>query len=314
MKVGVCFSKELRGRMPFAHIVTKRPVYLRLLDLIAAQGWQPYVLTRLTYKGGGIFDGAWEYKNGKFYLRKNELKMDLVYDRSGGVDFPRGGDGLLVVNRGDFKILCWDKWATYKMIGHYMPKTFLLTKEKDIEKILPKIKTDFVVLKPFNGLKGFGVFIGPKENAKKFRFAKGYTKYIAQEFVDTKNGIKGITPGLHDLRVVVVNGEVVWCHVRVPLEGTYLANAAQGGNITEVDYKKVPEEIKKVVSEISEIFNREYDKPVFSLDFGIDTDGTPKIFETNDQIGFPKWEMKNRDKFLFALIENFKNKLYASNK
>ena len=34
-----------------------------------------------------------------------------------------------------------------------------------------------------------------------------------------------------------------------------------------------------------------------------------KIFEINDQIGFPRWEMKNRDIFLKALVLNFKSKL-----
>ena len=88
-----------------------------------------------------------------------------------------------------------------------------------------------------------------------------------------------------------------------------MANAAQGGNLTEVEYEKVPESIKDVVKKVSETFDKKYDNPIYSLDFGMDTNETPKIFEINDQIGFPKWEMKNRDAFLKALIENFKTKL-----
>jgi len=45
------------------------------------------------------------------------------------------------------------------------------------------------------------------------------------------------------------------------------------------------------------------------LDFGINEKGEPKIFEINDQIGFPRWEMKNRDVFLKALVENFRSKI-----
>ena len=44
---------------------------------------------------------------------------------------------------------------------------------------------NWVVLKPFNGLKGIGVFIGPKDATKNFRFSEKYKRYIAQEFVDT---------------------------------------------------------------------------------------------------------------------------------
>ena len=52
-----------------------------------------------------------------------------------------------------------------------------------------------------------------------------------------------------------------------------------------------------------------YDNPAYSLDFGIGKDGIPKIFEINDQIGFPKWEMKQRDVFLKELVYDFARKL-----
>ena len=308
-KVGICFSKDLQGQDPLGHIVTKIRVYLRLLDLMQKEGWEAYVLTRKTYKGGGIFDGGWQYRDGNFSLTKERIKIDLVYDRTGGIFFPPENDSLEVVNKRQFKILCWDKWATYKEIGGYMPATFLIESENDIPAILPKIKTEKVVLKPYNGLKGVGVFIGRKSDALGFHFPEKYERYIAQEFVDTTSGIPGITSGMHDLRVAVINGKAVWCHVRVPKKGTFTANAAQGGTLTEVDYEKVPSAIKNIVSEVSKKFTERYDNPIYSLDFGINSDGNPLIFEINDQIGFPKWEMKNRDKFLNALVDNFKSRL-----
>ena len=114
---------------------------------------------------------------------------------------------------------------------------------------------------------------------------------------------------MHDLRIVIVNGKVVWCHVREPVGDSFLANAAQGGNLTEVDYEKVPESVKEMVKKVSKLFLEKYDNPIYSLDFGINKDGTPKIFEINDQMGFPRWEMKNRENFLKSLITNFSDKL-----
>jgi glutathione synthase/RimK-type ligase-like ATP-grasp enzyme len=308
-KVGICFSKDLQGNSPLSHIVTKISVYLRLLDFINAEGWDAYILTRKTYKGNGKFAGGWKYLNGKFLLITTEIQMDLVYDKSGGLNFPLEGDSLKVINNREFKILCWDKWATYSEIKEYMCQTVLIENESGLIKIQDEIKTDWVVLKPSNGLKGLGVYIGQKEDALNFKFPEKYPRYIAQEFIDTSNGIPGITEGLHDLRVAVVNGNVVWCHVRVPAKGTYTANAARGGNLTEVDYAIAPDSIKEIVKKISEKFLKKYDNPIFSLDFGIDKDGTPKIFEINDQIGFPKWGMKNRDAFLKGLVNNFKTRL-----
>jgi hypothetical protein len=288
-KVGVCFSKEIGPPDPLSHIGKKRPVYLELLDRINNQGWNAYVLTRRTYLGDGLFDGVWCYQHGKFKIQKSKVKIDLVYDRTGGINFPPENDQLNVINNREFKLLAWDKYATYQEIGEYMPRTVWVG---DL--------CDKFVLKPFNGLKGEGVLIGEVSKPG---------KYIFQEFVDTSKGLPGIVKGMHDLRVVIINGKVVWCHVREPHPGKLLANAAQGGKLTEVDYAKAAESIKEIVSIISKKFYEKYDNPVYSLDFGMGADGVPKIFEINDQIGFPLPEMKNKDKFLEELILNFKSKI-----
>ncbi len=310
IKVGMMFSRDFLGIAPLGHIGIKRPVYIRLLGLCASQGWEAYVLTRKTYTGAGIFDGVWRFENGKFTQVFTPTKIDLVYDRSGGIDFPlEGDDSLIWVNRRDFKLLAWDKWAAYQVIGEYMPQTIIIEDRNELPEILSKIKSDWVVLKPFNGLKGIGIFIGSKIDALNFEFDKKYNRYIAQEFVDTGSGIPGITSGRHDLRIVIVNGKPVWCHVRVPAEGSLLANAAQGGNLTEIDFEKVPESIKEIVGKVSKLFSEKFDNPLYSLDFGMEKDGIPFIFEINDQMGFPKEGMEKRDNFLEGLITNFKSKL-----
>jgi glutathione synthase/RimK-type ligase-like ATP-grasp enzyme len=306
----MAFSREFMGDDPLAHIGVKKSVYMRLLSLCNNEGWDAYVLTRKTYKGNGIFEGAWKFNGERFDVVKTPIRIDLVFDRSAGIKFPPVGDTSVAwVNELDFKTLARDKWAAYGVIGEYMPQTFLLENEGEIPQALPKIKTDLVVFKPFNGLKGIGIFIGPKDVAANFRFGEKHKRYIAQEFVETGSGIPGIAKGRHDLRIVVVNGKVVWCHVREPVGESLLANAAQGGNLTEVDYAKVPESVKEIAEKISKLFLEKFDNPIYSLDFGINRDRTPKIFEINDQMGFPKWDMKNRDKFLFSLIDNFKSRL-----
>lgn len=308
-KVGVVFSKELQGNTPLSHIGAKLPVYLRFLDMLNDAGWDTYVLTRKTYLGDGVFAGGWIYKDGRFVLTNEKLKIDLIYDRTGGIDFPPSDQNLKVVNPREFKILCWDKWATYKEIGEYMPATFLINNESYIKSAINKAKTDTVVLKPFNGLKGLGVFIGNKKDALSFKFPDKFKKYIMQEFVDTSKGIPGIANGRHDLRVAVINGKAVWCHVRTPKGDNLIANAAQGGSVREVDYSVVPESVKKIVNKISEHFYKKYGNTVYSIDFGIGPDGVAKVFEINDQIGFPRIEMSTKDKFLMGLVESFKEKL-----
>src|SRR5260221_11461573 len=85
---GICFSKDFVGNDPLGHIGIKLPVYLRFLEFCKDEGWGVYVLTRKTYKGNGVFNGAWIFNNGKFNIIKDEEKIDLIYDRTGGVAFP----------------------------------------------------------------------------------------------------------------------------------------------------------------------------------------------------------------------------------
>lgn len=310
VKVGMCFSRPLLGNQPLDHIGKKLPTYIRFLELWMQRGWQVYILTRRTYQGGGKFKGAWLFSKSRFILKKEPVEIDLVYDRTGGLCFPPEDTGrTIVVNCRVFKVMCCDKYQNFLEIGRFMPKTFWVGKKENLEQVLPEVKTDWVVLKPFNGLKGIGIYVGPKKKALDFQFSQNYPIYIAQEFVDTSGGIPGIIKGKHDLRVVLINKKVVWCHVRTPPKGEFTANVARGGSITEIDYEKqVPDSIKKIVACITPPFYEKYDNPLFSLDFGMGKKG-PRIFEINDQIGFPLWEMRSRDVFLKALIENFKQKL-----
>lgn len=305
----MCFSREFEGNSPLSHIGKKLPVYLQLLLEIEKKGWEVYVLTRKTYLGESLFNGAWLFNNEKFERVEKEIKIDIVFDWVGNLLFPPAKNTLKVVNTRAFKELTCDKWSAYQLLNKYMPKTFWVGDFKNAQKLLPQIKTEIVVLKPFNGLRGKGIYIGDRKGLKNFKPEKSDTKFIMQEFVDTSLGVPNVTSGKHDLRIVITNNKVIWCHVRVPASGTYLANAAQGGNLAEVDYNNVPKSVKEIVKIISENFYDKYDNPIFSLDFGIDEKGRPYIFEINDQIGFPRVEHMGKDKFITELVNNFYGKI-----
>lgn len=305
----MCLSREFEGNTPLSHIGSKLPVYLQLLHECEKKGWKVYVLTRKTYVGDSKFNGAWLYKNNKFTKVDELIKIDIVFDWVGSLAFPPQGDNLTVINTRKFKELTCDKWSAYKLLGEYMPKTFWVGDFKNTKKFLDKIGTDILVLKPFNGLRGKGIFIGTRSELKNFKPDKNDTKFILQEFVDTSDGIPNVTEGKHDLRIVITNKKVIWCHVRVPAPNTYLANASKGGNLTEVDYKKVPLKIKKIVDIIAQKFYKDFDNPIFSLDFGVSEKGQPYIFEINDQIGFPRVHHKGKNKFIKELINNFSERV-----
>lgn len=306
---GICFSKKPHDKNPLSHLGIKLPVYIELLNKCKNEGWEVYVLTKTSYLGDSVFRGGWHFKgDNKVKWVDRDLKMDLVYDRTGGLEFPLE-DNHNFVNIKTFKTLCWDKWKAYQEYGKYMPATYWVGKGENLKEVLNDIKSKYVVLKPYNGLKGLGIYICNKTDAIDYKFSEKYPLYIAQEFIETKQGIDGITTNRHDFRVVVINGKIVWCHLRTPPDGSLKANVAGGGSIEEIGLNKIPSSVKEIVSSISKAFFDKYDNPIFSLDFGIDKNGIPHLFEINDTIGFPRWEMKNKDSFLKELVLNFKAKI-----
>src|SRR6266852_6244761 len=106
---GICFSKDFLGNDPLGHIGKKIPVYLKLLELCKDEGWNVYVLTKKTYKGNSVFEGSWLFNENKFTKIEEAVKIDLIYDRTGGIGFPPKNElNLKVFNNHGFKVLCWD--------------------------------------------------------------------------------------------------------------------------------------------------------------------------------------------------------------
>ena len=308
--VAIVFSKDPNHLDPLEHIVSKRPVYEEFMQLGNQSGFHMIITTRHAYKGNGIFSSYWDVDtNNKIHLQKKEVRVDLAYDRTGGLAFPLEQDSMIVVNTLEFKKISWDKWLMYEELETYMPKTFYVGEIENLIKVIDKVKSSLVVVKPIGGLGGRDIYIGPKDSALSFIPEKQNQLFIIQEFVETSGGINKITEGRHDLRVVCINNKIIWSHIRIPKIDSYLSNVKHGGELTEIDPSKLPEKILNTSREISKNFYKKYDNPLFSIDFGVDGKGNAVVFEINDQIGFPKTDMQNKNMFLDELIKNFKNKL-----
>jgi len=96
--------------------------------------------------------------------------------------------------------------------------------------------------------------------------------------------------------------------LRTPPKGSFKANVAQGGEIKEVEVSQLPESIREASLAAAKLFLEKYDNPLFSVDFGLGPDG-PRVFEINDQIGFPAPNMEQKNLFLQELVTNFAQKL-----
>lgn len=307
-KIGLVFSKPKDFVDPLSLMGVKRPTYEDLAKRFKERDSRLVVVSTKGYKGKGEFSWYYRIEPGKVDFTDEAIKLDAAYDRSGGLIFPAEGDDFKVVDNLQFKRFSWNKWKAYQLLGEWMPETYWLGKKENLSKVLPKIKGDWVVLKPFDGLKGKGIYIGPKDKAESFEFLQG-RDYLAQEFVDTTSGIVDLAPGVHDLRTVVINGKIVWSHVRTPPRGEYKSNVAGGGSLKEIEVKSIPKEVTNIVQKVVDIIYNRFDNPIFSVDFGVNEDGRPFIFELNDQMGFPRPEMKAKNLFISELVGNILSRI-----
>lgn len=229
-----------------------------------------------TYLGDGKFSKSWQFKNGNL-IETGEIQIDKIYDKGG---FKNDGKIPVLNNEIINRICNEDKWETYTLFKKNCPKTILVKNEKEFLGALAELDGDKKVIKPIDGSGGKGVFIGDdkylKSCPKKFPI-------LTQEFLDTSEGIPEIYKGIHDLRIVFINDDLIYSFYRTPPKGKLLANVAQGGSLAFISKDKIPKSAIKIANKVNTVLSQ-YGDRVFSIDFGF-VKGIPKIIELNSMVG-----------------------------
>lgn len=306
------FHKRKLGKDPFSTFGMKRSVYHDFFKRGIERGFDMYIASgKENYAESLIFCNAYRYTGEFFEPAAEALKADAVFDRSGGMFFPPENIGYKVLNDINFKRLCNNKNETQKIIGEFMPRSVKIENRPTLITQLKSFSPSVLaVLKPAKGMCGRGIVIDYPEKLAEEKIEDG-REYILQEFVDTSVGIPGIITGHHDLRVVIVNGEIVLSHVRAPKEGSLLANVAQGGSIQEVLIENIPSFVIDTVKKVQSCIDEKFDYPLYSIDLGIQKESGVFVFELNDQIGFPSKQMKATGKFLDKALDSLEKRALA---
>lgn len=254
--------------------------------------------------GNFSFAHTLRYTGTTFEPHAEIIQADAVYDRSGGTSFPTEEMSLKTLNNRAFKLLCNDKNKTKELLLDFMPKSSAITSSEELrERLLEYDQSRLAVLKPSKGMCGKGIIIDTPSRLASCVIEDG-TEYVLQEFIDTSEGIPGVTDHHHDLRIIIVNGTVLLAHVRTPKEGSLLANVAQGGSIQEVPLETLPPFVMEKVLKIQAIIDTAFDLPLYSIDFGIQSGTMAFVFELNDQIGFPRDNMLASPAFIEGILDS----------
>lgn len=263
-----------------------------------------------------IFKYAWVFEGkGAKWSRVSNIKPDLIYDKTHArpeVYYKKEiiGKNYNFINNLDFTQLIDNKFTTSLLFYKWSKKCWLVNNKEELRRILPKIKTSRVVLKPLSESGGKDIqILDKKETLKKVILDK---TYLVQEFIDSSLGVPGFSKKMHDLRLVFVNEKIIYSYMREPKKGNYLANLAQGGTLKIVPFNKLPKSIFPAVEFANKIFET-FVPRVFSIDFMFDKKGKPWIVELNSMPGlfFTPKEKPYMLKMYWELLKVFRKKLEA---
>ncbi|MFP4038423.1 MAG: RimK family alpha-L-glutamate ligase [Candidatus Nanohaloarchaea archaeon] len=256
--------------------------FARYTELGRERGLKVLIAKYQWYTGGEL-EKAFHW-DGKEWQKLRNVKLDGVYDK---FKFnpeteelkQKIGEEVGILNYPELEKICKDKLETYRFFPDHVPET-LKASTKNLEQILEKYGK--AVFKPRYGFAGKGVEV--IEKTSEFEEPERPENFVLQAFVET-DGIPELgVEGPHDLRTIVVNGEIQdGNYVRVPDEGL-ISNISRGGDQVYVDRDELPESTVKIIEEVASEFQR-FQPAIFSVDFMFDLKGRPHIVELNSKPG-----------------------------
>lgn len=309
-KILIYFTKKEVAADPYAHIPDRREIYWSLFREGRSRGFDMYLGVKPTLHHGGMkFENVLFFTGEQFELKEEVVLFDAIFDRSPRKDFPTPDINAKTLNSLAFKKLANNKDQTYELLKEYMPKTFPLTSKQDFDTAIASFDPkEMAVFKPVDGFGGKGVVITEAENLTANLLIPN-KKFILQKFVDTSQGVSDIISGRHDLRIIIINGAPILLQAREPKLGELRANISQGGQCFEFPYEMAPSALRSIVETVHPLIDAAFSSPFYSIDFGVDRDGTPYIFEINDQIGFKgAITGENRKKFCKNFIDSLEKR------
>lgn len=275
-----------------------RTAYRELAEEIRMRGARLFVVRGMeSFLGGNTFSHGWEITEDGMKEHPKPLTVDLVYDK--GYTFVPDAQTVLL-NDPAMDTACTDKFETYRLFPSLCPVTERVDSTDDLPAALERIPGERIVLKPLDGEEGKGVFVVRRSEVT--TTIPSYP-YLLQEFLDLSDGIPGLVESTHDLRVTVINGEIILSFIRTPPPDSLLANVAQGGTKIEVPLEKIPADARAIVSHVDAAFSV-YPRRVYSVDMGRTRSGSWKIIEINGKPGCTcREEGPCSARFLAALAE-----------
>jgi glutathione synthase/RimK-type ligase-like ATP-grasp enzyme len=302
--IGVLWDKEVSwdGDTAFGDVIDETYEYFSTLGL---EEDVQLLIGKYNWYSDGVMEKSWKF-DGENWVKVEDVELDGVFDKFHFDEETKKikqsmAESPGIINDPDLEELCKDKLMTYERFSEHVPETRKAS-EANIDEMLNEFGK--VVLKPrfAYGAEGLHI-IDRSDEVPEIE----NNDYIVQRFVDSSKGIDGLVEGSHDLRAILVDGEVKGCYVRYN-EDSEISNVSEGGVKEAVSIDEFPDSALEIIEEVNE--DIEYSPALFSVDLFFDPEGRPWIIELNSKPGlnfFGEEELKKQiTPIMKALIESFR--------
>lgn len=231
------------------------------------------------------FSPVWAFEDNAWVL-KESIVPDVIYDKSASDTESLSKKQILAerfpfLNNPEFTLHAGSKLLASQAFPEFFKPYFLVHSQEELTSTLSMISGDMVVVKPERGNGGAGIIVAQKQEI----LNQNHTfPLLVQEFIDSSAGIPGVMQGLHDLRLIFTNEELIYSYYRTPKSGSYLANVAQGGKQTIVPKDKIPQSVEPIVQAVQNQY-KEFTSKIYTIDIMFDRSGQPWIVELNTMPG-----------------------------
>ena len=210
--------------------------------------------------------------------------------------------GICVVNNRETISTAADKYRTYIKLKDYgltQPKTVLVPNEDSLETAVENLETKFpIIMKTLRGSKGIGVLFIESERALSSIVQLMYktdsnADLLIQEYIKTD----------FDVRVMVLDSQVIATMQREVVEGDFRSNFSQGSKVKP--YKLTELEIEQVL-----LAAKALGGILSAVDFIASKNpqkNPPYILEVNSSPGTEGIEEANKKNIVKDILEYFKN-------
>lgn len=287
--IGVYTSKASDTQKPQFNDEYYALAYADLFKEIIERGGRPVVVyeAEKNYLRNGNFRSGWfaKIKDHEIIYEKSvgNFGIDLLYDKN---RFPYSD--LKKINPDYIREVCNDKYVSYLFAPEYHATSFLIEDDTQLDMFLMSHRDNTVVLKELDGSGGTSVYVGKADNYDKSL----KLPLLAQEFIDTSGGVRGLASGIHDIRIGIFNGDPIMGYLRVPHGDELRSNQFLGGTGTALLVHEIPKELVELTKDLDRRFNINESR-FFAADWGFDKNTqTWKLFEIN---GAPGLEHESED-------------------